>query len=213
MGWCAVAMILEIEDYFRDGCGRCGRFATDACAARRWSGGLAALRGICLGAGLVEAVKWGHPCYTFAGRNIAILGAFRSDFRISLFEAGLLEDPEGLLERQGPNSADADCLRFTSVGAVRAREAAIGVFLDQAKGHAVAGRRQARREGNPDLPEALLAALEDDPALAAAFHALTPGRQRGWALHVGGAKQQATRQARIARGRDAILAGRGFNER
>ena len=206
-------MITDIEDYFRDGCGRCGRFATADCSARLWSEGLATLRTICREAGLSEAVKWGHPCYVHAGRNVAILGAFRTDFRISFFEAGLLGDPDGMLERQGPNSARPDCLRFTSVEGVTARRDALDRFLSTARDHAAAGRRAPRPPGMPDLPEALLAALGDDPALAEAFHALTPGRQRSWALHVGAAKQSATRQARIARGREAILAGRGFNER
>ena len=39
-----MAMIAEIEDYFTLGCGRCDRFATTDCSARKWSAGLDALR-------------------------------------------------------------------------------------------------------------------------------------------------------------------------
>ena len=46
-----------------------------------------------------------------------------------------------------------------------------------------------------------------------AFEALTPGRQRGWLYHFGGAKQSATRTTRIDKARPAILAGKGFLER
>ena len=92
-----MAMINEIEDYFARGCGRCDRFATPDCSARRWAGALAELRGLCREAGLAEHVKWGHPCYMHAGRNVAILGAFRQEVRITFFEAALLDDPEGLL--------------------------------------------------------------------------------------------------------------------
>ena len=63
-------MITDIEDFFSLGCGRCSRFATADCSTRQWADGLLALRRICLDLGLVEAVKWGHPCYLHAGRNI-----------------------------------------------------------------------------------------------------------------------------------------------
>jgi len=106
-------MITEIEQYFSNGCGRCERFATPDCSTRQWGRGLTALRRICLDSRLVETVKWGHPCYMHAGRNIAILGAFRSDFRISFFNAALMKDPQGVLEKQGPNTQHADMIRFT----------------------------------------------------------------------------------------------------
>jgi uncharacterized protein YdeI (YjbR/CyaY-like superfamily) len=82
-------MFTGLEDFFDKGCGRCARFATPDCSARRWAEGLAALRRICLEARLEGRVTWGHPCYVHAGRNIAILGAFRGDFRISFFDAAL----------------------------------------------------------------------------------------------------------------------------
>lgn len=76
-------MITDVADYFTLGCGRCDRFATPACSTRRWIVGLTALRRICRDMGLSETVKWAHPCYMHAGRNIAIIGAFREDFRLT----------------------------------------------------------------------------------------------------------------------------------
>ena len=49
-------MITDIADYFSKGCGRCERFATADCSTRKWQEGLAALRRICLAAGLLPAV-------------------------------------------------------------------------------------------------------------------------------------------------------------
>ncbi len=62
-------------------------------------------------------------------------------------------------------------------------------------------------------PNELTAALAEDADLAAAFGALTPGRQRGYCLFIGGAKQSATRVSRIAKHRDRILAGKGLHDR
>ena len=63
------------------------------------------------------------------------------------------------------------------------------------------------------MPDELVAALDADPALSEAFHALTPGRQRMYCIHIGEAKQSATRSARIEKCRDRIFAAKGFNER
>ena len=105
-------MITDIEDYFSKGCGRCERFATPDCSTRQWARCLKTLRGICRDAGLAETVKWGHPCYMHGGRNVAIIGAFRGDFRLSFFNAALMKDPEGVLEKQGANTQHPDMIRF-----------------------------------------------------------------------------------------------------
>ena len=55
--------------------------------------------------------------------------------------------------------------------------------------------------------------LKADPALSAAFDALTPGRRRGWVLHVLTARQPATRHARIDKAAPRILAGKGMHDR
>ena len=80
-------MITDVEEYFALGCGRCPRFETPECSTQIWAEGLAELRRLCLAAGLEETAKWGHPCYMAAGRNIAIIGAFQQDFRLTFFNA------------------------------------------------------------------------------------------------------------------------------
>jgi uncharacterized protein YdeI (YjbR/CyaY-like superfamily) len=206
-------MIRNIEDYFAMGCGRCARFATADCSALRWADGLAALRQMCLGLSLQETAKWGHPCYMHAGRNVAIVGAFREDFRLSFFNAALLKDPHKLLEKQGPNTQHPDMLRFRSAPEVLARRAVIEAYLREAMRHAELGLQPVKSAAALVLPEELLAALDADPALAEAFHCLSPGRQKSHVLHIGNAKQSATRHARVAASRPLILAGKGQNER
>lgn len=206
-------MITEVEDYFRRGCGRCARFDTSDCSTRLWAEELSALRRICLDMGLEETVRWGHPCYRHAGRSVALIGALRGDLRLSLFDAALLADAGGLLERNGPNSQHADTIKLRDNAAVAAAEPAIRALLGQAMSVAVAGLRPPRRVPEVELPEALVAALDVDPELAEAFHALTPGRQRSHVIALSQARTVATQQARLARLRPAILAGRGAQER
>jgi len=207
-----MAMITEIDDYFTRGCGRCARFDTPDCSTLRWADGLAQLRVLCRGAGLNETVKWGHPCYVHAGRNIAIIGAFRNDFRLSFFDAALMTDPHGVLERQGPNTAHPDMLQFTDSDQVTARADVIAAYLAEAMGYAERGLRPDKDTRTPDLPEELQEALAADAEMRTAFDALTPGRMKSHVIAVASAKQAATRQRRIAKLRDRIMAGKGANE-
>lgn len=206
-------MITDIEDYFTKGCGRCERFATADCSTRQWITGLEDLRRICLDAGLTETVKWAHPCYMHADRNIAVIGAFRGDFRISFMNAALLQDPEGVLEKQGPNTQHADCLRFTDNAQVAQREPVLRAYLAEAMAYAEAGIKPPKEEGQLDLPDEMVEALEADAELAEAFARLTPGRQKSYVIHLNSAKKAETRITRIARSREKILSGKGFNER
>lgn len=206
-------MITDIAGYFAKGCGRCERFATPDCSTRQWSEGLGELRRICLDSGLAETVKWGHPCYMHASRNVAILGAFRGDFRISFFDAALMKDPEGVFERQGPNTRHADMVRFTDNAHVAAMEPTIRLYLEEAKGYAAAGVRPSKEPIEIALPDELVEALEADTELADAFADLTPGRQRSYVINLNSAKKPETRLSRIAKFRPKILAGKGATER
>lgn len=205
-------MITDIEDYFTLGCGRCDHHATPACSTRAWIGGLTTLRDLCRQAGLAEVVKWGHPCYMHAGRNICILGAFRGDFRMTFFNPGLMRDPEGLLQRQGANTRFPDALLFRDPAAPAAMAPVILAYLTEAMGYAAAGITQDRAPQDLALPDELLQALDDDPELAEAFAALTPGRRKSYVLALASAKAPATRMARIARFRPKILSGKGATE-
>lgn len=208
-----MAMITDPDDFFTKGCGRCARFDTPDCSTRPWIDGLNALRRLCLDVGLTETAKWAHPCYMHSGRNIALLGAFRSDFLISFLNAGLLVDNAGVLKTPGPNSQTPSVIRFTTVAEVEALEPAIRACLRQLMDHAEAGTKPPKVAREIDMPEELTEALDADPVLAEAFHALTPGRQRSYLFALNQAKQAATRVARIEKFRDKIIAGKGALER
>ncbi len=205
-------MITDVEDFFALGCGRCDRFATADCSTRLWLSGLLTLRRILTGAGLTETAKWGHPCYMHAGRNIAIIGAFREDFRLTFFNAALMQDPEGVLQKQGPNTKHPDCIRFTDNDAPAAMEPVIRAYLAEAMGYAEKGILPPKEPSEVDMPAELIEALDADPELAEAFAALTPGRQKSWAFHLNSAKTSATRLSRIEKGRAKIMAGKGATE-
>ena len=192
-------MITDIEEYFSKGCGRCERFATSDCSTRQWSSGLAKLRRICLGMDLIETIKWGHPCYMHANRNIVILGAFRKNFHLSFFNAALMKDPDRVLEKPGPNTQHAGMIRFTKNNQVAKMKPIIESYLIEAMGYAEAGVKSTNQQGELELPGELLEALDSDPELAAAFHGLTPGRKKSYVINLNSAKKSETRISRIAK--------------
>lgn len=155
----------------------------------------------------------GTSLYMHADRNIAIIGALRGDFRLSFFEAGLMKDPAGVLEKQGPNTQHPDMIRFTSNNQVSNLEATISAYLNEAKGYADTGMTAPKDDSAPDLPVELAEALDADSELAEAFHALTRGRQRSYVINLYGAKKSETRVARIQKFRSKIISGKGAMER
>ena len=206
-------MITDPAEFFTKGCGRCDRFATPECTTRRWLSGIERLRALCLEAGLSEVAKWGRPCYMRGERNIAMIATLIGDFRLHFFEPGLMKDPAGILVANGPNARRPSIVRFTANEQVAELEPVLRAYLQEAIGYADQGLRQPKEEVEIELPDELVEALDADPELAEAFHALTPGRQRSYVFAVNGAKQTATRLARIAKFRDRILAGKGALER
>jgi uncharacterized protein YdeI (YjbR/CyaY-like superfamily) len=179
-----------------------------------WQAEMAALRALALGEGLAETTKWAKPCFTFGGANIAILQPFARELRLMFFKGAILPDRENLLTSQGDHTQSALVLRVTSVDDITRHAAAIRALLAAAVAAEAAGLRPALPARHAlDLPPELVDRFDADPAFADAWAALTPGRQRSWVLHIGAAKQPATRVSRIDRARPTILAGRGQTER
>jgi len=180
--------------------------------AKAWQGEIQKLRSILLDCGLDEDVKWGKPCFMFEGANVAIIQPFKDMCSLMFFKGALLEDKYGLLRSQGENTQSALRMEFTSEAQIK--KAVLKSYVKQAILVEEAGLKvefKAKRE--LELPEELTQMLQKDRKLAKAFHALTPGRQRGYVLHFKGAKQSQTRTARIEKCIPKILAGVGFNER
>lgn len=179
--------------------------------ARQWQGEIQKLRAVLLEVGLDEDIKWGKPCFSFEGRNVAIIQPFKAHCSLMFFKGALLKDTHGLLRSQGENTQSALRLEFT--GEAQIRKAVVKDYAKQAIAAEKAGLKvdfKAKRE--IELPEELTTMLKKDRKLAKAFGALTPGRQRGYVMYFASAKQSQTRTARIERCIPKILAGLGMQD-
>ncbi|WP_421120319.1 YdeI family protein [Aquihabitans daechungensis] len=186
----------------------------DAYIARstKWPEEMAELRTILLDGGLDEAIKWGKPCFSHGDKNIAIMQEMNDFLSLMFFKGALLEDPAGLLRSQGANTRSALRLELTSVDQVREQADTIRDFVADAVRVEEAGLSVGPAP-ELELCEELIERLASDPDLAAAFEALTPGRQREYNLHFSDAKQAKTREARIDKYVPQILAGKGMRDR
>jgi uncharacterized protein YdeI (YjbR/CyaY-like superfamily) len=180
---------------------------------RRWSAEYAALRELCLAAGLNEELKWGQACYDLDGGKVVLIHGFRDYCALLFMKGALLKDPKAILVQQTKHVQAARQIRFASLAEIGRQKAAIRAYLTDAIAVEKSGAKVAMRTvADFDVPKEFLARLDDDPQLAEAFHALTPGRQKGYLLHFAGAKQSATRSARVAKHAPRILNGLGLDD-
>lgn len=204
---------IDVDEYLKLGCGRCPLGETPECKVHPWRAELKSLRQLVLKSGLVEEIKWGVPCYSFEGKNIAVVAALKDHCSISFFKGAGLSDPEGILERPGENSQSARLIRFTSVAQIRKLSSAIESFLRAAIELEKTGYKPPKiAPSDMQWPLELVEVLRNDPQLQEAFQALTPGRQRGYLLFFGSAKQPKTRLDRIEKNRARILEGLGLHD-
>ena len=180
---------------------------------KRWSAEFAALRQLCLASGLNEELKWGQACYDLDDGNVVLIHGFKDYCALLFMKGALLKDPKGILIQQTKNVQAARQIRFASLADINKQKAAVKAYLREAIAVEKSGVKvQMKSAAQFDVPEEFLKRLEDDPNLAEAFHGLTPGRQKGYLLHFAGAKQSATRAARVEKHVPRILKGHGLDD-
>ncbi len=180
---------------------------------KRWSAEYAALRELCLASGFNEELKWGQACYDLNGSKVVLIHGFKNYCALLFLKGALLKDPKGILIQQTKNVQAARQIRFVSLADITKQTATINAYLQQAIAVEKSGAKVAMRTvAQLDVPKEFQERLADHPNLAEAFFALTPGRQKGYLLHFAGAKQAATRAARVERHAPRILNGLGLDD-
>ena len=181
--------------------------------SKDWQPELQALRAIILDSPLVEEVKWRVPCYTLEGKNVVFIGRFKEAAVLSFVKGVLLKDPTKILIQQTENSQSVRILRFSSVRQITDMEPVLKAYLSEAVEAEKAGLKvKMKTVAEFKMPEEFQERLKKSPALKKAFAALTPGRQRAYLLHFSGAKQSATRTARVDKWTPHILKGKGIDD-
>jgi uncharacterized protein YdeI (YjbR/CyaY-like superfamily) len=178
-----------------------------------WQQCFGRLRELGLESGLAEELKWGHPCYTLKGKNVFLIHGFKDYCALLIHKGALLKDDHKLLVQQTANVQSARQIRFTSEHQIIQLMPVLRAYIHQAIAVEKASMNvPLKKTAEFDMPQEFAAKLKAMPTLKKAFYALTPGRQRGYLLYFGGAKQSATREARIEKHVARIMAGKGMDD-
>jgi uncharacterized protein YdeI (YjbR/CyaY-like superfamily) len=182
--------------------------------AKKWQEEMEKLRMIILDCQLTEELKWGKPCYTFQKSNIVLIVGFKEYCALIFCKGALLNDTNGILIKPGENTQAGRQIRFTNVREIVEMEPILKAYIYEAIEVEKAGVKvNFKVQTELIYPEEFQKKLDKNPALKAAFEALTPGRQRAYNLYFSAPKQSKTRESRVAKCLRQILNGKGLNDR
>ena len=179
--------------------------------AKKWQEELTKLRAILLDSELTEEFKWDQPCYTFQGKNVAILHGLKESCAFAFFKGALLKDVHGVLTAPGKNTQSGRWIKFTSLREIAEMKTVLKAYVREAIEVEKAGLQvKLRKTSDLKIPEELQTMLDEFPELKTAFEALTPGRQRAYIYHFSAPKQSKTRESRVLKYMPHILKGKGL---
>lgn len=201
----------EVDIFFKSGCMRCAYGDTPQCKVHSWTEELILLRKIALQSGLQEELKWGVPCYTYQGKNVVLIGAFKESVVLSFLKGILLKDPFGILAKPGENSQTGRVVKFTNTDTILKYKDALLEYIQEAIEIEKAGTKvETKPITKSDYPQELINKFKESPELEKAFEALTPGRKKGYLIFFNQPKQSKTKLTRIEKYIPLILEGKGM---
>jgi uncharacterized protein YdeI (YjbR/CyaY-like superfamily) len=177
----------------------------------QWHDEYAELRKIILDCDLAEELKWGCPCYTHNDKNVVLIHGFKEYCAILFMKGALMQNAENILIQQTENVQSARQMRFTGKAEIMKLKATIKAYVLEAK--QIAGLKvELKKTTEYAVPEEFQRQLDKDTNLKKAFHALTPGRQRGYLFYFSQPKTSKTREARVEKAIPQILDGKGLDD-
>ena len=115
-----------------------------------WQNELILLKDLVLIQPLEETIKWGAPVYTFKGKNIVGLGAFKSYVGLWFFQGALLKDKEQkLVNAQEGKTQAMRQWRFNSLSEIEANSSLITDYVKEAVANQKAGKEIKPKAGKP----------------------------------------------------------------
>lgn len=153
--------------------------------------------------GLDETIKWGMPHFTYKGKNLAGMAAFKAHCAMVIHGDGRQGDAMG---QYGKISSLDD---LPAVSEIRAKLIAVRDRIE-VEGSAI--RRPAVKKPKPEIamPSEFAAALAEVPRAKTVFEGFPPSARRDYLEWITGAKAEATRDRRIAQAVEWIAEGRNW---
>jgi uncharacterized protein YdeI (YjbR/CyaY-like superfamily) len=160
---------------------------------------------------VTETMKWSFPHFEYKGL-LGSMAAFKEHVSWGFWKGQLLNDPLGIIPPAGETSMgglkirDVKDLPKEKDMVAYAREA---VRLNEEGVKVARPKREAR--GEAEVPAELAAALKKAPAAKKHFEAFPPSHRREYIEWITEAKQEATRQKRVAQTIEWLTEGKSRN--
>lgn len=178
---------------------------------QQWSSLFTNMRKVLQGTELTETVKWGAPSYTLNGKIVVGFVGFKNHCALWFQQGVFLKDKAGkLLNAQQGTTRGMRQWRFQAGDKLDSK--LFKAYVLEAMENQRAGAQIKPIKKKLIVPEELATALKKSARLRKAFESLTPGRQREYADHISGAKQEKTRLSRLEKITPRIVAGVGLND-
>lgn len=184
-------------------------------ADEKWQAELLLLRDIIKDSELEECIKWGAPAYTFQGKNIVAMAAFKHYVGIWFHQGVFLKDDhQKLFNAQEGKTKALRQWHFSSLEEIEEDVSILKAYIEEAiENHRQGKEFKINRETKKiEIPIELEEEFAKKPSLRTAFKKLSPGRQREYAEYVSTAKRAATRQIRLDKIIPMIELGKGMND-
>jgi len=180
-----------------------------------WQDALLLLRDTILSTKLAETVKWGAPVYTFEGKNIVGLGAFKSYVAIWFFQGALLKDEKKkLMNAQEGKTKALRQWRFFSKEEIEGELGTILAYLEEAILNQKQGKRIRPAINKPlRIPKELTTLFSTNQTVKTDFHSLSLSKQREYAEYISEAKRAETKQKRLEKIIPLIREGKGLHDK
>ncbi len=144
-----------------------------------------------------EEMKWSFPHFMYKG-IVASMAAFKNHMAFGFWKAKLMKDPKGLFK-----SEDAmGCMgRLTDISQLPGDKILLA-YIKEAVALNESGVKAPAKKKPPrdklETPDFLMAALRKNKKAQAYFESLSPSHQREYIEWLSEAKQEATRDKRLA---------------
>ena len=180
----------------------------------KWGKELITLRSILLELPLQETIKWGAPTYTFEGKNIVGLAAFKNYCGLWFFQGGLLKDEQKvLMNAQEGKTKSMLQWRFYSLGEIN-KELIKKYVLEAIENQKEGKMIKLKRNKKPlIIHELLQKELDTNDELKEKFNSFSLSRQREYADYISEAKREATKLSRLEKIIPMILKGEGMYDK
>lgn len=126
----------------------------------------------------------------------------------------MLKDTKGILIQQIKNVQAARQIRFANIKEILKLEKFLKAYIFEAIEVEKSGLKvELKKTTEFNIPEEFQKKINKNAALKSAFYSLTTGRQRGYLLYFSAAKQSKKRDSRVEKYVEAILKGKGLDDK